>query len=139
MKKKIIVYTRSKKKNTNIHEPQRTFINEDGDEEVAQGSPIADRDVIIEPEMIIGGDEAVGDVAAMTTSEKPLPQEITPSTAVHKYARKSKKSQFCRSPYTQFSETPALITLGYTGPYNGSLNQCNVFPLRRYGHMLLKQ
>ncbi|XP_073132153.1 uncharacterized protein [Henckelia pumila] len=66
----------------------------------------------------------VEDDAAM--NDQALPKEITPSIAVKKYARRSKKSQFCRSPYVQLPETPALTALGYTGPYNGSFEpvQC---------------
>ncbi|XP_075489344.1 uncharacterized protein LOC142528205 isoform X2 [Primulina tabacum] len=92
-----------------VGEPQKTSIVECGDKEAAHAS-------------LVGA----GDVATMFVNDKPLPQEITPSLVVHKDARKSTKSQFCRSPYVQLPETPALAALGYTGPYNGSFEpvQC---------------
>ncbi|XP_073313430.1 uncharacterized protein [Primulina huaijiensis] len=92
-----------------VDKPQKTSIVECGDKEVAHAS-------------LVGA----GDVATMFVNDKPLPQEITPSLVVHKDARKSTKSQFCRSPYVQLPETPALAALGYAGPYNGSFEpvQC---------------
>ncbi|XP_073147807.1 uncharacterized protein [Henckelia pumila] len=115
--KHIIFYTRSKKKNV-VVESQKNLISGCGvNEQYVATTEISfkhdDANVIT-----VEYDAAMNDQA--------LPKEITPSIAVKKYARRSKKSQFCRSPYVQLPETPALTALGYTGPYNGSFEpvQC---------------
>ncbi|XP_073050505.1 uncharacterized protein [Primulina eburnea] len=75
----------------------------------------------------------------MFVNDNPLPQEITPSLVVHKDARKSTKSQFCRSPYVQLPETPALAALGYTGPYNGSFEPVQCVSIKKVLPTVIKE
>ncbi|XP_073121695.1 uncharacterized protein [Henckelia pumila] len=118
------VFARSKRKKTHKYEPVTPFFNQG----VVLGQEAPLTSPLTSLEISFKHDDAnlitVDDDAAM--NDQALPKEITPSLAVQKYARRSKKSQFFRSPFVQLPETPSLTALGYTGPYTGSFEpvQC---------------